>query len=228
MATWTIKGVTTDDAIAVALNNGRAFWHQPMWRMVWPKDITREYLIEQLTKRMPMRLLRDRDAFRHQKAVDNETGALLGYARWKFPESLVAAGKDGKVEWAEAQVPEVSADQEKAFKERQDSAWWKPSEEMNAVDTGAQEVKERILGEKEYIVLDYLAVNPDNQGKGVASSLVESGMEEARRLGFPIFVYGFLVARNLYLRLGFTEVETVVESEENGVYFMIYEVPKAA
>lgn len=52
-------------------------------------------------------------------------------------------------------------------------------------------------------MLDYLAVHPDHQGKGVASQLVESGLREAESIGLDVFVYAFRPAVGMYRRLGF-------------------------
>jgi len=81
--------------------------------------------------------------------------------------------------------------------------------------------------------LEYLAVNPSNKGKGVATALVEAGMQQARELGINIFVQSFPAARGLYLRLGFTEVGYASQdaskygcTEEYGFSYLAYEVPK--
>lgn len=56
-------------------------------------------------------------------------------------------------------------------------------------------------------------------------------MREAEKIGLPIFVFAYRAARNIYLRLGFTEVESVIQDDteyggcgEYAVYFMIYDV----
>jgi len=52
-------------------------------------------------------------------------------------------------------------------------------------------------------VLDYLAVHPDNQGKGVGTALVKSGLEQAERLGLDVFLQALEDGVNVYRRLGF-------------------------
>lgn len=76
-----------------------------------------------------------------------------------------------------------------------------------------------------------MAVHPDNQGKGVATALVESGVRAAERMGLPIFVFAFKVARGIYERSGFTELERIIQDDtpfrgtgEYGVYFMVHDV----
>ncbi|KND89699.1 hypothetical protein TOPH_05781 [Tolypocladium ophioglossoides CBS 100239] len=235
MVPWRIEGCTVDDAVALGRYNGAAFWEQPMWKMMWPKDKTREYMIEQLTKRIPMRLLRDRDAMRHQKAVDAETGALIGYARWELPEGSKVAPGTGGPEWADAQVPDVGADQWKAFEELEGSSWWEPREDMGELDSKNEAIQDRILATRPYIKLDYLAVHPENMGRGIATALVESGMREAEKMGIPIYVFAFKSARGIYVKLGFKEVDRLIQDDsafggngDYGVYFMVSGVAPGA
>lgn len=80
--------------------------------------------------------------------------------------------------------------------------------------------------------LDYLAVHPRHQGKGIATALVRSGLLQLKKLGIPIFVFAWKSARGIYLKLGFKEVDRLIQDDtsyggtgEYGVYFMIYEFP---
>lgn len=118
---------------------------------MWPPDMKREYIIEQLSKRVPLNvLLKDRDVRRHQKAVDPETGALIGYARWILPDSKVKT-EIGEPEWIEAQVPDVDADQRKTFEELSETAWWDPRSDLDDLDSKDAAVKQRILAERTYL-----------------------------------------------------------------------------
>jgi GNAT superfamily N-acetyltransferase len=51
--------------------------------------------------------------------------------------------------------------------------------------------------------LDYLAVHPNNQGKGIATALVESGIRYAESSRLPLFVMAYKAGRGVYARLGF-------------------------
>ena len=150
MTAWEIKGCTVADAAALARNNMAAFWEDPTWILVWPKDISLDFLIEQSTKRQARNLLRSREDTRHQKATDPATGALVGYARWILPPSHVAA-VDGGPMWAEVQVPDVEEDERQHHEQLAASAWWNPREEMDEIDAKNTLVKKRILAEKPYI-----------------------------------------------------------------------------
>lgn len=83
-------------------------------------------------------------------------------------------------------------------------------------------------------MLDYLAVHPENQGKGIGSTLVESGLQQARKMGLPVFILAFKGALGVYRRLGFREVGRVISDMadyggegEYGMYFMVYDVSVA-
>lgn len=265
MAPCRIEPCSLDDVVPLSRNNCCAFWEQPMWRISWPKDADREEMIEKFRRRMNYRLMQDRDVVRHQKAVDPDTGALLGYARWILPRSRVSEGGGGdgyEPEWKEAQIPEISPEELERFKEASNAVEWNARKDMHDLDSKNEAAMKRIMSQRDYLSefyslhfleikkfsdrafapnlkvvllthteLDYLAVHPDNQGKGVATALVESGVRAAERMGLPIFVFAFKVARGIYERSGFTELERIIQDDtpfggtgEYGVYFMVHDV----
>ncbi|KAK6225763.1 acetyltransferase [Colletotrichum tabaci] len=227
MVPWRIEPCTLADVPALARNNMSAFWTDPNWILLWPKDIKLDFLIEQVTERMPNSLLGNRTTLRHQKAVDPETGAVVGYARWELP-----AGYEGAAAWADSQIADVSEEQRKTFKERSDAAWWKPRL-MDGIDDCVPE-KDRVLAEKPYISLDYLAVHPENKGKGVATALVENGVRLAEETGVDVFILAFPAGLNVYKRLGFKEIhrgyqdDTKYGGQGYWVTLLTYEVSKTS
>lgn len=75
-----------------------------------------------------------------------------------------------------------------------------------------------------------MAVHPENQGKGIATGLVQSGIEQATKMGLDIFVMAFEPAFGLYSRLGFrVEKELIQDASiyggepEYAVRYMVYE-----
>ncbi|KAE8369830.1 acyl-CoA N-acyltransferase [Aspergillus caelatus] len=220
MTTWKIEPCSVKDAAALARNNMAAFWEDPNWITLWPKDMKREFIIEQSAKRQPRNLLRDREKVRHQKAVD----PIL-------PPGHRTA-ENGSPAWAEAQVPDVSEDEKKRYQELAESAWWSPREDMDSLDDKNHVVMDRILAEKPYIRLDYLAVHPENKGKGIGTALVANGIKHAEHARVPIFTLAFKAGRGVYARLGFQEVDRIIQDDskyggpgEYAAYFMIYDVP---
>lgn len=97
------------------------------------------------------------------KAVDAQTGKLVGYARWKLHENhyckAATAADDGSSSssllWPEGRVPDVSADEAA----RIEDAWvstkteWKPLEftGKDDLDANFQPVKRELLAKKEYM-----------------------------------------------------------------------------
>ena len=75
-----------------------------------------------------------------------------------------------------------------------------------------------------------MAVHPENQGKGVATLLVQSGMRQAEKMGLDIFIHALKAAVGVYKRLGFQiEREILQDDSKYGgkgghfVYLMTYE-----
>lgn len=159
---WTFSGCTIDDAGALAINNAGAFWGQSYWRMIWPANAQLVYITEQLSKRIAARvLLVARDERRHEKAVDEDTGDLLGYARWLLPPGL-RSDRPGS-EWADGLVPDVDVETRKTLEELADSAWWEPGGHKNTINTDELDArisatKERILAERRYMSESFLRV----------------------------------------------------------------------
>jgi hypothetical protein len=150
MATkYRICQCTVADSDALTRNNIPAFWADPHWVLGW-KHRTLEYHISQVAKRMPRNLLNDREIKRHQKAVDQETGRLVGYARWILPESH-ATLVDGTPAWPEAVIPAVSAEEEAEIRRVAATAHWDPNEEADHLAKPIQEAKKEILARKEYM-----------------------------------------------------------------------------
>lgn len=65
--------------------------------------------------------------------------------------------------------------------------------------------------------LDYLAVHPDVQGRGIATQLVATGLEEAKKIGLDVYVRAFRPGVGVYRRLGFRmEQEFVTDDSGEG------------
>ncbi|KAH8890612.1 acyl-CoA N-acyltransferase [Thozetella sp. PMI_491] len=229
-APWKVERPLLADAPQLARNNASAFWEDGVWKLLW-EGVALDFVIEQMTKRVPQLLIKERDVLRHQKAVDPDTGKLLGYARWILPATCNQA-PDGQIAWAEAQQPEVTEEERKKIAEVANSAWWKPRNVGSVGDRNAS-ITGRILAQKPYIELEYLAVHPENHRKGIATALVKSGIQAADKLGVDIFVLAKDTARPVYERLGFKEIERNVEdltkwggSGPYAAYFMVYEAKK--
>lgn len=70
----------------------------------------------------------------------------------------------------------------------------------------------------------------DNQGKCLAIALVQSGIDQVRKLELDIFILAFKAGLIVYKRLGFRIENQSIQDDsmyggkgEYGVYFMIYD-----
>jgi ribosomal protein S18 acetylase RimI-like enzyme len=76
--------------------------------------------------------------------------------------------------------------------------------------------------EPESFLIDNLAVDPAEQGRGLGRSLIEHAVSEARRLGLPalrLYTNGAMTENlAIYHRIGFVETHRAVENGLNRVY----------
>ncbi|EHK18061.1 uncharacterized protein TRIVIDRAFT_45222 [Trichoderma virens Gv29-8] len=207
-----------------------AFWEDPNWVLAW-RNTTLEKHIETTARRYPRRLISDRATSRHQKAIDPQTGRLLGYARWVLPDSY-ATTSEGEPTWPEALGPLVGPEEEEEIKRIAEATPWNPDNSSDPLDNNISKIKKELLAKKTYLLLEYLAVHPENQGKGIGTLLIQSGMKEAEKLGLDIFVLAFRRGWGVYSRAGFRVEQELIQDDSMyggdgnyGVRFMIYEQP---
>lgn len=147
-----IEGCTISDSTALAYNNMTAFWTDPNWILMW-HDTTCEKVIEQQERRMPANLLRDQVHLRHQKAVDIETGTVVGYARWRLPASGEVNLRDWQPDkvWPSACVPDVSPTQRQHAEAEYEATPLSRDNAMDMLEDRVQEMKEQLMKGKTYI-----------------------------------------------------------------------------
>ncbi|GAB7357757.1 hypothetical protein MBLNU459_g0407t2 [Dothideomycetes sp. NU459] len=199
---YIISQCTVADSDELTRNNIPAFWADPHWRLAW-RHRTLETHVSEISKRTPRNLLMDPETRRQQKAIDPETNRIVGFCRWLLPESHAKKNSDESLAWPEAIVPAVSPEEEAEFKRLADTAVFDPNTETDALLPPIQQARSEILARKPYLRLEYLAVHPDNQSKGVGTALVQSGIEQAAAMGLDIFVWSVAAGVRLYKRLGF-------------------------
>jgi hypothetical protein len=142
MAPYILEGVKIEDAAELSRNNMTAYSTDPTWILLW--DVPLTAIIDSCTKRMPWNLLKDRERPRHTKALDPETGKILGYARWILPQSKIGS-------WPEVQVPEVSKDEARKHLEIYTTAPWNTRSDMDVLDDPVHVIQNKILKEKQYL-----------------------------------------------------------------------------
>lgn len=101
------------DAPGLAATMMRARLTDPHWAVLW-EDPSEEDIVTNAIERVPWNLVAGTDIKRHQKAVDLETGQVVGYARWRLPPCLA---KKNDV-WLEAQVAEGTSTERAVYREK--------------------------------------------------------------------------------------------------------------
>lgn len=73
-------------------------------------------------------------------------------------------------------------------------------------------------------------MHPENQGKGIATALVASGIKIAEEMGLDIFLLAFKRGWGVYKRLGFRTERELIQDDtiyggqgEYAVRYMIYD-----
>lgn len=166
-----ITNCTVADGDALGRNNMSAFWGDPNWRYVW-KHTTLPHVIDAAAARGAHNLLRDRQVLRHFKCVDEATGQLVGYVRWKLPWTRYQHTKEGErnggdedkdnnrgsgpvslLLWPEGQTPEVSDEERARIEERAAGAQWNPNatEPNDRIDEPLTARKRELMATKEYL-----------------------------------------------------------------------------
>jgi hypothetical protein len=153
MDSFLIETCTITDGPAIGRNNVTAFWTDKTWIQIW-RGRTQEYVVEQAAKRGRRNLLLDRAHRRHLKAVDAETGAVVGYARWVLPDGGCNGDENDPCHnlWTEAQIPEVDDDVRRdAERESASADWTFTPGPIDDIDEPIQALKAKLKDGKRYM-----------------------------------------------------------------------------
>ena len=151
MSPFAVNHCTVDDGPALARNNMSAFWTDPTWVLIW-RGKTLDYVVTQAAQRMPHNLLTDTAHRRHQKAIDIDSGAVVGYARWILPSTgreTVADRLDNM--WSAAQVPAVSEERKRKAEQNFVAAAWSWDHTIDELDVPVTKMKKQLTGNKNYL-----------------------------------------------------------------------------
>ena len=77
---------------------------------------------------------------------------------------------------------------------------------IEAFRIAQRDARETHLGDRAYMYLKVVAVNPDRQRQGAGRVLVEWGCAEADRRGVAAYLEASVVGKGLYAKCGFSEV----------------------
>ncbi|XWX00880.1 hypothetical protein V2A60_008903 [Cordyceps javanica] len=144
------------------------------------------------------------------KAVDADTGAVVGYGGWVFPHV-----RPDLVPWtgpADAK-PQEEEEEEEGEKEEGPGPKRQPDaiDRLHALEDEDMRYFQRTLipaGEPCMIVMG-LAVAPAHQSRGVGGALLRHGNAVADRLGLPVWVHSSHQAVEAYRKGGFEPVRVL-------------------
>jgi GNAT superfamily N-acetyltransferase len=142
--------------------------------------------------------------------------------------------------WTGAQLPDVSREvREEADREGAAAVWEFTNSTMDDLDAPITAMKEYLVKKKRYIgtfplsqptttifdriycrwtsgysclgiELDYLCVPPAFRRRGIASTLIQRGLEEAEKLGLDMFVLSMKAGVSVYRKAGFVLIDQVL------------------
>jgi hypothetical protein len=93
---------------------------------------------------------------RHQKAINPETGHLLGYARWNLPPQYTT-NAEGLPVWPEAVFPAVFPEEEARFLQIANDTIWDPRGED--LEEELRQVKKEILARRDYMCMKHMSIH---------------------------------------------------------------------
>lgn len=143
MTAYALAPCNIADSHDLSRNNVSAFWQDPNWVLAWQHTTLEQHIIT-TAKHYPNRLISDRATSRHEKAIDPETGRIVGYARWILPayHSRDAAGNPV---WPEAMVPELSPEEEEKVRRVAETTPWNPNPQADILDLEVGRVKKEVM-----------------------------------------------------------------------------------
>lgn len=147
------------------------------------------------------------------KAVDRETGAIIGAARWSIhPDDEII---DKTVE--EETGPGVEAFRVPELREDVARAFYKGLLEGKRELMGIKEVDGRVVKLKRRVDLESLFTHPDHQGKGVGKALLQRCIQESEELGLVAWLEATEEGQPLYEKCGFEAIRTkIFDAKEFG------------
>jgi len=127
---------------------------------------------------------------RKMKVVDEDTGKIVGQARWLFPHKFTSEEDARKKSSPLNELPPMA-------NKKLAEAFFRDLHERRAKNTNSS---------KDFI-LNSLAVEPTYQGRGVGRMLVQWGMDIADEMDAGIYLESSPEGHEFYRRLGFEDLE---------------------
>jgi ribosomal protein S18 acetylase RimI-like enzyme len=145
------------------------------------------------------------------KAVDDETGEIVGEARWMIyyeDETLTKTIEEEQTERVTPPTPQMKVEANRAFQRLLSTV---KREVLEVPGTRQTDAKESDLNAvttlRKRVYLHVLMVHPNHQRKGIGRQLVQWGVDEADRLGLIAYLEASTDGRRLYEQAGYESVK---------------------
>lgn len=161
------------------------------------------------------------------KAVDTETGRIVGVSRWSiqlYDTRLERSLKEEVDARLQPEIPELRRDVARQFYTMLHQG---KRQALGIRDDG------NIASIRQHIELQTLYTHPSYQRRGIASALLVWGVDEADRLGLIVYLSASTEGRALYEKFGFECVSTFTmgvhkdandDTQEFTVWYLLFYV----
>ncbi|PLB48681.1 acyl-CoA N-acyltransferase [Aspergillus steynii IBT 23096] len=157
---------------------------------------------------------------RAYKAVDSETGAIIGVAKWSvYPEGVVIDKTVEEVVEARLtpRIPEMREDVARGLHSLMNREMRQIMAERNEGEVGNENGDGEVRKLTPHVHVDALFTHPDHQRKGIGKALLQTCLREANELGLVTFLEATEDGRPLYEKSGFKVLkECVFDAEKFG------------
>ncbi|OJD18497.1 hypothetical protein AJ78_01486 [Emergomyces pasteurianus Ep9510] len=187
MAHLVITRIETSDWREIIEAHFQAFVHEPFQHLLHGEDTPRN---RQIFEEQSLKKYTALSNSIWLKAVDtNNNGKIVGVVSYKLNPTYVPL--------------------QRAKLDPDDMIWLEDPEDKRILGTMFDDIVDRKLRllKEGHIELDNLFVLPEYRGQGIASRLINWGCELANHLMVPVWLEASMMARPVYLKHGFVDIE---------------------
>ncbi|KAI8940594.1 hypothetical protein NX059_001868 [Plenodomus lindquistii] len=182
----TIHTATDDDIPRACEIETAAYQNKTLNRILAPGPFPPESRQRRISQLIQLR--RDNSTAFYLKAVDEESGKMIAFAKWHIFETSEAAAAFAR--------PLVFG-----------PGW--NSDACMAFFGGLTDRKKQLVGDRPHLYLHILHTDPEFQGRGAGRLLVEWGTRRADELSLPAYLESTAAGHRLYKSQGFKDVDNL-------------------
>ncbi|KAI0155017.1 acyl-CoA N-acyltransferase [Xylariaceae sp. FL1272] len=148
------------------------------------------------------------------KAVDSESGEIVGHAGWSFrglPNQDLVPWNGPSDEKPETEVAKTESDNAAEHTDAEPEGGHKENssiDRLHAIEDADMQywIKDLLPSDMPCVLVQGLIVSPSHQSRGVGSALLQYGNAMADGLGLPVWVHSSHQAYEVYRKAGFKTV----------------------